>query len=208
MLLVKENPICDDEAGLFAAASKAGYKFVERAAQRQLVLKKLREKGVDVYTTASVEAYKAAKAGVGPVNKWLLVLAVAILSCCVCSGWCASILNSEQHPFCMAIACLSGVAFFVVGCWVWSLAFDLGIRGRYMWDEIPLKDYDREIPEYVLNDLVTAHQLCPKAKFSVEELTRQQVVVDPLLWMEFGDQMYCIQVWDEPDFKAKRAYEN
>ncbi len=68
------------------------------------------------------------------------------------------------------------------------------------WNIIPIEYYKKPIPEFALYSAVELKKLCPKAQFFVEEL----YVDDPFLVVNYGGNLYWIEVWNEPDFNQKR----
>ena len=105
---------------------------------------------------------------------------------------------------------VTGPTILVV-CWlvILNIAEKKG-RRVVEWIRYPLgKDYAKPIPRFALDNITEVHQRLPEAKFFVEELTfstraRTRLVIDPFLIVTLGTEQYYTDVWDEPDFNAKR----
>ena len=83
----------------------------------------------------------------------------------------------------------------------------VGMGLRHEWQTVAIKDYAGAVPEYAVQRGLDVVRECPGARVAVSHLT---AVKDPFLVVYCGDgvnaERFFIDVWDEPDFKAKRAY--
>lgn len=100
-------------------------------------------------------------------------------------------------------AWLVGCGVFLVGFLILGLVSE-SIFSRVVWQNTPLKGYERPVPEYALLLATEIKEHLPEVDFSVHELLVRAVTFDPFLVVHFGNEEYYIAVWDEPDFKAER----
>jgi hypothetical protein len=78
-----------------------------------------------------------------------------------------------------------------------------GYISSTVWQRKPLDKYDGMVPEFALQRALDIKAECPKAKFTVDALTK---VPDPFLVVTLGDEEFYVDVWLEPDFHAKRVW--
>jgi hypothetical protein len=77
------------------------------------------------------------------------------------------------------------------------------------WKMIPLKEYKKPIPEFVLRKCTQIKREIPEATFLVDELTREERTVDPFMIVSLAgdkktfdvDNMAYLEVWDEAEFE-------
>lgn len=79
-----------------------------------------------------------------------------------------------------------------------------GTYVRAGWHTVPLKDYQGEVPEYVLSRALEIKEGMPNAEFEVEEL-RVEKRYDPFLVVCCGRERFYIDVWDEQPFEKEHC---
>jgi hypothetical protein len=89
-------------------------------------------------------------------------------------------------------------------------AWGAGDRKIRAWRAIPLSAYQGTIPEYVLAKAVSIAEAIPAARFYIEQLVSTtehnafaKMEPDPFLIVEYSDERYYIEVWDEKDFETQ-----
>lgn len=74
------------------------------------------------------------------------------------------------------------------------------------WHTIPIDEYPRPIPEYVLQTAVDLKKKCPATEFFIEVLQFQRRELDPfMVARDPNGNTHYLEVWDEPDFNKKRC---
>ena len=68
------------------------------------------------------------------------------------------------------------------------------------WAQTLVEEYEKEIPEHVLNKAIQVKREVPEVEILVDEFT---VVPDPFLVVRHGSESYFIEVWDEPKFEGR-----
>jgi hypothetical protein len=76
----------------------------------------------------------------------------------------------------------------------------LGTHVHATWRVVPLKNYEGDVPEFVLSRALEIKERMPSAEFEVEEL-RVEKRYDPLLVVSCGRERFYIDVWDERDLE-------
>jgi hypothetical protein len=76
----------------------------------------------------------------------------------------------------------------------------IATRVRATWKVVPLKDYDGDVPEFVLSHALEIKERTPNVEFEVEEL-RVEKRYDPFLVASCGRERFYIDVWDEQAFE-------
>jgi len=69
------------------------------------------------------------------------------------------------------------------------------------WAHTNLKDYSEPVPEFVLNKAVQIKESCPDVGFYVHHMNDPKA--DPFLVAMLGDEVYFIEVWEEPRFEGR-----
>jgi hypothetical protein len=72
------------------------------------------------------------------------------------------------------------------------------------WHTVPLRDYDGEVPEYVLSRALEVKEKMPNAEFEVQEL-RVAKRYDPFLIVYCGRERFYIDAWDEKPFEEEHC---
>lgn len=72
------------------------------------------------------------------------------------------------------------------------------------WECKPLREYTDPVPEFVLGTALCVKEKLSEAEFQVEHFIAGKRKLDPFLTMTVGELHYYLEVWNEPDFKAKR----
>lgn len=73
------------------------------------------------------------------------------------------------------------------------------------WDTTPIDGYDQPIPEFAIDTALRVKQAIPEAEFSIEHFVSWNND-DPFLSFKVPgvQRRFVVEVWDEPDFEAKR----
>lgn len=79
-----------------------------------------------------------------------------------------------------------------------------GTYVRATWHTVPLREYEGEVPEYVLSRALEIKERMPNAEFDVEEL-RVSKRYDPFLIVYCGRERFYIEVWDEKPFEKEHC---
>jgi hypothetical protein len=72
------------------------------------------------------------------------------------------------------------------------------------WVESPLRGYEGQVPQFVLDRARSIKKKLPGVEFLVDALTVDEVALDPFLVAVLGDERYVVSVWDEPDFEEEQ----
>lgn len=83
--------------------------------------------------------------------------------------------------------------------------FDLGAARLAVyvhWEKKPLAKA-LGVPEYVRAKAVEIANSLPTATFEVDELSSLNRVYDPFLVVSYGEEVYYVEVWDEPVFERQ-----
>lgn len=80
----------------------------------------------------------------------------------------------------------------------------------FSWEDCPIEEYTRPIPEFALQTAMDLKKLLPGATFQIDELVEDKNVGDPFLVMTYpgddGDEyLYYMEVWNEPGFSGERV---
>lgn len=75
-----------------------------------------------------------------------------------------------------------------------------------VWKGIPIAEYTRPIPDFVLETAIGLKMQFPELEFVIEELeVSEQTLPDPFLRVNLPDGThYYLEVWNEPGFRGKR----
>jgi len=77
-------------------------------------------------------------------------------------------------------------------------------HGRYFWNRVPIKEYHKAIPEFVVSKAIQVKEALPEVQVFVEEL---QYDPDPFLVVTCKNdnfiEQYYIEVWEEPQFEGR-----
>jgi hypothetical protein len=74
--------------------------------------------------------------------------------------------------------------------------------GVAKWELLPLYVYNQDVPEFVLAKALDIKEKLPTAEFYIDQLRIDEVYVDPFLVVKDGEEMFWIEVWDEPEFEC------
>jgi len=119
--------------------------------------------------------------------------------------------------FCFASLILTAISccWFSAGFWVATSAIctvvsfivviatgDKVKDYKAKWKKIPIKDYDKLIPEFALQTAVDLKERIPSVSIYIEELIVNEVPRDPFLVATdaSGNEFY-LEVWNEPKFR-------
>lgn len=69
------------------------------------------------------------------------------------------------------------------------------------WEYTEISKYSEAIPEFVLNKAVGIKESCPDVKFYVHHLNDPKA--DPFLVAVLGEEVYFVEVWEEPRFEGR-----
>lgn len=94
--------------------------------------------------------------------------------------------------------------FFAIGaavCFIVAILSAL-IGSSYEWRSVRIKEYNKQIPEFVLQTAVDVQKAFPSMVLLVEEI---QATTDPFLVVTNGAHDYYLEVWNEPSYKQERV---
>lgn len=74
-----------------------------------------------------------------------------------------------------------------------------GYFSAAQWYTQALTDYDKAIPEFVIDKAVRIKEQLPEVTFRVQYLSEPKA--DPFLIAMLGKEVYYIEAWDEPRFE-------
>ena len=69
-----------------------------------------------------------------------------------------------------------------------------------MWHHTTLTEYEKPIPEFVLDKAIRIKEACPEVVFHVQYISEPKA--DPFLIAQLGKEIYYIEAWDEPKFES------
>jgi hypothetical protein len=72
--------------------------------------------------------------------------------------------------------------------------------GYHYWERTALDSYKAPVPEFVLSKALQIKEELPDAQFFVDSCRFHP---DPFLAVKLGNEMFYIEVWDEPEFESK-----
>lgn len=67
------------------------------------------------------------------------------------------------------------------------------------WHHTPLSEYERPVPEFVLNKAIRIKEALPGVVFHIHFLSEPKA--DPFLIAQCDKEIYYIEAWDEPRFE-------
>ena len=85
--------------------------------------------------------------------------------------------------------------------------FDVGVARMAVylrWEKKPLTEALR-VPDYVKAKAAEIASRLPNATLEVDELRSSQRVYDPFLVVSYGEEIYYVEVWDEPVFERQHT---
>lgn len=68
------------------------------------------------------------------------------------------------------------------------------------WTHTVLTEYDRPIPEFVIDKAIKIKELVPDVQFYIQHMNDPKA--DPFLVAYLNKEIYYIEAWDEPRFEA------
>ena len=74
---------------------------------------------------------------------------------------------------------------------------------RLAWNTYTLNEYEKPVPEFVLNKALQIKDELPAVRFEVEELSERAPDPDPFMVASLDKERYYFEVWEEPKFEAK-----
>ncbi len=110
--------------------------------------------------------------------------------------------NSFTGWFISVYVGLAAIALMVLGLSVMLIMIektDDGTGGE--WKLVPLKGYERAVPEFAIQRAVQLKKELPTAEIFIDEYIAKKV--DPFLVVKHGEEQFYIDVWDEPKFEAQ-----
>jgi len=135
-------------------------------------------------------------------------LGVAASAICLVGAVIATIAGAGPAALLWLIGCLGLIGF--AGLLFWGDAKERKAQRQADWREVSINRYEFAIPEYALQTAIDIKKQYSNANLVVHYLHISQIprpYPDPFLVLRFeGTQEYemYLEVWDEPDFKAKR----
>lgn len=86
------------------------------------------------------------------------------------------------------------------------VGIDRGSVTVVRWGCTALRGYEQAVPDFARSKALEIKRACPGVEFFVEELRRDQVVIDPFLIAVLGDELFYIEVWGEPEFESQMEH--
>lgn len=173
-------------------------------------------KGVERYKAKRIASYKKRFAGLAPFARKLLMAddthfgerygIFCFFSCVIVIVGLGMLVSS----FFGGASLLASSTTLTVGLAFCGLFYGLGhvatvVYGICKWSETRLDNYTAAIPKFVLATAAAIHKDAPDTRFSILELTHEDVVVDPFLIVtDPKGNSYFVEVWEEPGFDSKR----
>lgn len=68
------------------------------------------------------------------------------------------------------------------------------------WSHTELSNYEKPIPEFVIDKAVRIKELLPEVTFRIQHMNDPKA--DPFLVAILGKEIYYIEAWDEPRFES------
>lgn len=68
------------------------------------------------------------------------------------------------------------------------------------WHRSMLSDYEKPVPEFVLDKAIRIKERLPEVVFHVQYISEPKA--DPFLIASLGKEIYYIEAWDEPRFES------
>lgn len=184
-----------------------GYSAIAKSFVDNRVLECFRQLGIRPFDNKTVEAYKAKKQKQANDQEWLpwyrICQWISIGICLIATG----LVIGSGSPWFFLIAVLAVVPA--------SVYHDgkAEFRDEWTWDNTNLKNYNKAIPKYALEVALQVQEHFQDDKdhyvLCVDELVYEQrkKTLDPFLFLRVypSDARYYLEVWDEPDFGAKRT---
>jgi hypothetical protein len=107
---------------------------------------------------------------------------------------------------------LDGAAEHAAAAMTYVMRSGLGLaesRSRIatiLWATTPLRGYSLPVPEFALEKARQIARAAPGTEFHVEELKVDTRTVDPFLIAVRDDELFYIEVWDEPAFESDMSH--
>lgn len=180
------------------------------------------------FTNASVYRYKKAQATAAiPWREKLVVCALwcaAALAMTACATglmtaafWVigpttlfASKVAGVITLFTFAVVCISLLTAFLATRWEFSQGEWDYKTTEATWSTYSLAGYEHPVPEFAMQTAVDLKDRFPATEFHIEQLTVTEkhhplALSDPFLVVELPDKsLHYLEVWNEPEFDAKR----
>jgi hypothetical protein len=205
--LVKEDELIDFTDLWKQAEEKLGYKVAKKSARQSKLkaslLSALEKADVRPFTGESVEKYKQQIESFPIVVP--MVMTLATILCYVGSYWV------------LGVCSFWGSGVLGVGLLLWSLVMTMGTVGSWVefgegqssnrWGRFFLENYTKPVPEFAIQtalDIRKHFRPVGKLRVWVEEAVE---IPDPFLIVgaEGLDEVFYIEVWNEPSFRGERA---
>jgi len=186
--------------------SVLGYSFVTPEVKPENpMLKSLREMGHRPFTTKSADEYMVAMkkahsswraSGWVDIIGTCAIIAALILTVIACIS---NHYDLAATKWLFAGAATGAIVF--VACLVIALGSNVKVAS---WIQIPIAEYKKPIPGFVLETAIELKQRCPGADIWIKELVLGEKPLDPFLGAGCDSVSLYLEVWDEPTFKGER----
>ena len=212
--IVEKEDLFEEKELANQAADVLGYNLLKTSIKQGFSSSKLRKtlKELDIrpFSIESVRKYKdsALRKANNRHNRLISVMKVGLPL--LISGVLAMMIIAGLKDAHVLVPSLA-IAF----CAVWFL-FSVAVTGipysfllmseerMLVWEKDLIKDYNRPIPEFALQTALDIKEKLPEASFYIEEL-RTPKKIDPFLIVEYGKEVFYLEVWNEPGFDKVRV---
>lgn len=200
------------------AASTLGYtKLINHIKAPGRLLSALRTLDIQPFTLHSVKRYKASKEYTGWYSgtKQMLALMAAFVTVVSCfgTGIHRAVKLHEVPDWLYAINCATcllglGLIFWTIGWTIEGGRWGHGNRKVRQWRQTTINMYYGTVPEFALDRAIRIKSLVPEATVGIDYLVcanehKERPMRDPFLYVELGNELYYVDVWNEREYEAK-----
>ncbi len=185
-----------DEKFAAEVNTELGYKALLNQTLPGTVVQCLQRIGLRPFDERIVNSYKEFKEN--KTNNKIVWTALGIMVFVVLAPIIVAIITSDLGGLLLWFPSLFGGAIVLVNLTIYS------------WEFVALCDYNSPVPKYVLETAVCLDKELKKSGFKPNEdyyfvVDHLEKTYDPFLVLCVGSKKLWLEVWDEPDFGAKRT---
>lgn len=129
---------------------------------------------------------------IGELGKALIVLEIEVLDAAHVVRYQHDMVRDLNQGFTDNLLMSGRINKYVTESWGYTAA---------KWGATELSGYMEPIPEFVLSKAVQIKEKLPEVKLYVHHLNQPKL--DPFLIAAFGNEVYFVEVWDEPKFEGR-----